>query len=340
MSSVVGLEPALDAGAEEPEREQRQGDRGEHGRGWRKSSGGRGTPSSLAAAVEVRAESRWKAVLSAWRRRPATPPEYRFQVLWEVGSKRMRALGAALAVCLVAGVFLGAQSNAALIKVGSLVLKAEGSFKPWTLPRHGYAPNDFQGHANLINTQGGPPTQLEEFWLDFDRNEKLDTQGLPVCPQARIAHLNVGQARRKCAGALVGTGHVGATMFFLGVPVNVRLKASLFNGPPKHGDATVIGHTYSLIPTPRAYTVVIPIETRPGAYRYRTRIDVTKLTGEGILTHIDGHLGARFDYRGHEHSYISGRCRNGLLKIHGHFRFTDGTIMDGALEKACSFASP
>src|SRR5690349_25037610 len=118
------------------------------------------------------------------------------------------------AILIVAGVCLLAFSvggaNAALIKVGNLVLKADGGFVPTALPRGHYEPIDFHGHANLINTEGGTPTALEEMRLDFDRDGKLETRGLPVCPVARIAHATVGEARRKCAGAIVGTGHVGA----------------------------------------------------------------------------------------------------------------------------------
>lgn len=243
-------------------------------------------------------------------------------------------------VCALVGLTVGGESDAALIKVQNLVLKAEGAFKPAALPRHSYAPNDFHGHADLINTEGGPPTQLDEMTLEFDRNEKIDTRGLPVCPPSRIAHSTVQEARRQCAGALVGTGHVGATMYLLGVPVNVRLAASLFNGPPQNGNPSVVGHTFAPLPTPRAYTIPIQVERERGAYAYRVQIDARQLAGEGILTHIDGHIGRRFQYGGRERSYISGRCGNGLLRIHGHFLFDDGTIMDGALEKPCSIARP
>ena len=73
------------------------------------------------------------------------------------------------------------------------------------------------GHANLINTEGGTPTALEEMRLDFDRDGKLEVRGLPVCPVGRIAHATVGEARRKCADAIVGTGHVGAIFDLFGL---------------------------------------------------------------------------------------------------------------------------
>jgi hypothetical protein len=228
-------------------------------------------------------------------------------------------------------------ANAALIKVGNLVLKADGGFVPTALPRGRYEPIDFHGHANLINTDGGTPTALEEMRLDFDRDGKLEVRGLPVCPVGRIAHATVGQARRKCAGAIIGTGHVGAVFDLFGVPVNARVKATLFNGPRRGGNPTVIGHTYTTLPTTRAYTVVIPIKRlKRGPFGYRATFDVPKLAADGVLTHIDGRIGRRYDFKGRERSYVNARCTTGVIRTHGHFLFADGTIMDGTLEKPCT----
>jgi hypothetical protein len=237
--------------------------------------------------------------------------------------------------CLLA--FSVGGANAALIKVGNLVLRADGGFVPSVLPRGHFEPIDFHGHANLINTDGGTPTALEEMRLDFDRDGRLEVRGLPVCPVARIAHATVGQARRKCAGAIVGTGHVGAVFDLFGVPVNARVKATLFNGPRKGGNPTVLGHTYTTLPTTRAYTVVIPIRPlKRGPYGYRATFDVPKLAADGVLTHIDGRIGRRYDYGGRERSYVNARCTTGIIRTHGHFLFADGIVMDGTLEKPCT----
>jgi hypothetical protein len=245
-----------------------------------------------------------------------------------------RAVMLALCVGLLALSVGGA--NAALIKVGNLVLKADGGFFPNTLPRDSFEPIDFRGHANLINTQGGAPTSLEEMRLDFDRDGLLETRGLPVCPVAKIAHANTGQARKRCAGAIVGTGHVGAIYDFVGIQVEARVKASLFNGPRKDGNPTVIGHVHTRIPFPQTYAVVISIERMKGPYRYRATFDVPSLAAGGVLTHIDGRIGRRYRFKGREHSYVNARCATGVIRTHGHFLFADGTIMDGTLEKPCT----
>ena len=58
--------------------------------------------------------------------------------------KRLLAVGALLCCVLFAGA-----ANAALVKVGNLVLTADGSFTPRILPRSTFAPINFKGHADL-----------------------------------------------------------------------------------------------------------------------------------------------------------------------------------------------
>src|ERR1044072_1976892 len=79
-------------------------------------------------------------------------------------------------------------ADAALVKGGSLVLRADGGFTPSAPPAHSYAPTDFKGHAAITDTTGAAPTPLQEVILDFDRDGKLETRGIPVCPLRKIAH--------------------------------------------------------------------------------------------------------------------------------------------------------
>jgi hypothetical protein len=254
-----------------------------------------------------------------------------------MGRSRQIKRAILLATCVSVLAFSVGGANAALIKVGNLVLKADGGFVPTALPRDSFEPIDFHGHANLINTQGGAPTALEEMRLDFDRDGLLEIQGLPKCTVGKVAHSTVAQARRKCADAIIGTGHVGAIFDLFGVPVEARVRATLFNGPRKNGHPTVVGHTHTVLPTTRTYTAVIPIRPRKGGpYSYSATFDVPKLAADGVLTHIDGRIGRRYEFKGKERSYVAARCTTGIIRTHGHFLFADGTIMDGTLEKPCT----
>src|SRR5215213_6285715 len=229
----------------------------------------------------------------------------------DMGSRKIkRAILLTACACLLASSVGG--SDAALIKVGNLVLKADGGFVPSALPR---------GHDEP---------------LDFDKDLRIESRGLPVCSAAKIAHATVGQARRRCAKSIVGTGHVGAFFDLFGAPVEARVKATLFNGPRQNGKPTVIGHTFTTLPTTKTYMVVIPLEPMKGQYSYQATVDVPTLAAGGVLTHIDGRIGRRYDYRGRQRSYVNARCTSGVIRVHGRFDFAEGMIMDGTLEKPCT----
>jgi len=255
---------------------------------------------------------------------------------------RRKPLRRTLIIALVALVVTGAiavagGAGAALVKVGPLVLRADGSFKPSQLPANKYAPIELIGRADIKVTTGGPPPALREVELDFDRDGQLFTKGLPKCTVAKIRSATTRQARNRCENAIVGEGFIGAYFREGETQVKGSAPATLFNGPPQDGNPTAIGHVFTDFPSPRTYVVVIPIERRSGAYAYRAHIDVPKIADEGVLTHIDGHISRRFKYRGKNRSYVSAKCSAGVLRVHGHFLFADedATIIDGSVEKPC-----
>lgn len=251
-------------------------------------------------------------------------------------SKAIRPL--LLAACVIAlAVGLGGGANAALVKVGTLVLRADGSFKPTHLPVKAHSPIELFGRADINRTTGGPPPALVEVDLDFDRDGRLSTKGLAVCKPAKLASATTRQARSRCKDAIVGEGVVGAFVEREGIKVEVNRPATLFNGPRVGGDISVVGHVYAPFPTPRAYVALIPIEKRRGAYGYRAHIDVPQIAENGVLSHVDGRIGRRYVYKGKTRSYVSARCSEGVLRVHGHFLFADedATIIDGSIEKPC-----
>ena len=98
----------------------------------------------------------------------------------------------------------------------------------------------------------------------------------PACRCARMGKLVatlVKQARKACPGAIVGKGHGHAVVAFPeSKPISVDSPITLFNGPRKHGDPTVIAHAYTTYPAPVTLLVPITIETiHKGVYGYRTK---------------------------------------------------------------------
>lgn len=248
--------------------------------------------------------------------------------------RRVITIGALLAVCAAA---LVASANAAYVRVGTLVLRADGGFQPHVLPEKHYAPIRFQGHGEIETTDGSVPPALQHIKLDFDRDGRLTTAGLPVCPPGRIEATTSAQARQRCRGAIVGTGHVGAVVSFVGARLKIRSPLTLFNGPRQDGKWTVVAHSQASVPIFESYVVVVPVERRRGIYGYRSSFDVPEIAGgAGALTHIDAKIGRRYRFRGAERSYVSARCSDGILQTKGNLSFADGTIVYGSLFKGCT----
>jgi hypothetical protein len=247
--------------------------------------------------------------------------------------KRLLAAGALICCVLFAGA-----ANAALVRIGNLVLTADGGFKPSSLPRGTYAPINFDGEANLRAVDGGVPAPLQQLVLDLDRDGRLTTGGLPICQPSSLEEATTQEARNRCPSAIVGTGHARLEIGGEGQqPLVVGSPLTFFNGPRVGGKPTVIMHARVTAPAVQNFVITVPIEKRPGRYRYRATVDLPPIAGgHGSLTHLDVSIGKRYRSGGKERSYVSARCGDGIVSTHGRFTFADGTVIDGSVDKACT----
>jgi hypothetical protein len=249
------------------------------------------------------------------------------------GLKRAALLALAIAAALAGS------ATGALVEVGDIVLRADGGFQPQTLPRNRYAPIDFQGRIDIAAKGGGRPSPLEQALIDFDRDGRLSVAGLPTCAPESIAEATPAQARRTCAGAIVGTGRIEAL-----VPVEVgsarmvrgSSPLTIFNGPRVDGRPSAVLHARTTIPFTETFAILVPIEIVRGDFRYRARLDLPPFAGGfGALTHIEVKIGRRYRAGGRNRSYAAARCSDNILQTHGRFSFEDGTVIDGLVEKFC-----
>jgi hypothetical protein len=242
------------------------------------------------------------------------------------------ALCGALALLCAAS----AAGKGALVIVNDIVLRADGGFQPRSLPRKQFAPIDFQGHFDISAKGGGTPVALQEAVIDFDRDGRLSAGGIPVCSPDQVAHSSPGGARQACAGAIVGTGHIDVQLTLGGGPVATSSELTIFNGPPLNGSPTVVLHAQLTAPATQTLAIVVPIERRPGPFRYRATLALPPIAGGlGAVTHVDVKVGRRFSVGGQRRSYVSAHCSDGVLQTHGRFSFADGTIVDGSVEVPC-----
>jgi hypothetical protein len=238
----------------------------------------------------------------------------------------------------IAGLAIGGVAEAKVIRVGDIILNADGGFSPTKLPKYENAPISLHGGGKVSTVSGAYPPILEDINIEFDRHGSVDTTGLPVCRVRQLEARTVPAARKACPGAIVGKGFGHAVVAFAeSKPINVNSPITLFNGPKKGGNPTVLAHAYTTYPVPVALIVPIVIEKiNKGVYGYRTKAKLPKIAG-GAGIPISGHLkiNRKWTYKGKKHSYVNARCETGHLQARVEGTFKDGTFLSGVFIKAC-----
>lgn len=247
---------------------------------------------------------------------------------------RLLVVGMLLALGVV---LLTGSAGAATVRVGTLVLHADGGFEPHALPKHAYAPIRFQGYGEIKTTDGSMPPALQHVKLDFDHDGHLTTTGLPVCRPSQLEGASTQQARRRCPDAIVGVGRLGAEVSLAGIArLELRAPLTVFNGPRRGGNPTAILHAQAPFPVSETYVVVVPIERHRGLYGYQAAFDIPPIAGGlGSLTYLSAKLGRIYEYHGQRLSYVSARCSDYILQTQGNFSFSDGTVIYGSVFKTC-----
>jgi hypothetical protein len=248
--------------------------------------------------------------------------------------RRKIVVAAALGLLVAAGT-----ASALRLQAGDIIVIGDGGFSPKALPKHENAPITLHGGGKISTVSGELPPVLETLTFKFDRHGAVDTRGLAVCTKGKLIATDVPAARRACGDAIVGKGFGTAVVKF---PEQGRIKVSspitLFNGPKKHGNDTVLAHAHLDYPGPTTFIVPIEIERiHEGVYGYRTSATIPKIAG-GYGHPISGSLkiGRKWTFKGRQHSYISARCETGHLQARGEFTFQDGTFIAGTFFRPCS----
>lgn len=246
--------------------------------------------------------------------------------------RRGAALAALLALTLCAGAY------AVTAEIGNDYVGANATLTPRTLPKHGNAPLTLSSITRIGTRDHSTPPPLRTLQFLFDKNGFVDTKGLPVCRPETLEGATPAQARRRCAGSLVGKGVGKATVVLPGrSPVHVSSPLSFFNGPPEQGHPTVIIHGYETIPAPKALVVTAPIErVKHGRYGYRVRIEVPPISeGYGSATLATGTIGLTRKRGGREVGYLNAHCNGGRLQVYGTLSFTNGNFFPAVIASPC-----
>ena len=241
-------------------------------------------------------------------------------------------------IAVVALLVAAASATALRLTVGDVLVVTDGGFTPTTLPKHGYGPIKLHGYGKISTTDGKTPPILETLTLWFDKHGEVVTTGLPVCTSGKLAATTPAVARKNCKGAIVGQGYGTAVVNFPEQqPIMASSPITLFNGPRKHGNPTVLAHAYLSVPAPTTYIVPVEIQrVHDGRYGFKTEAKIPKIAG-GAGTPLYGRLkiGREWNYKGKRLSYANAGCADGHLQGKGEFKFKGGTVLEGTLVKGC-----
>ncbi len=246
-----------------------------------------------------------------------------------------------LVVIVVVGLVGAAAAAAITLRVGNLIISGDGGFTPTTLPKHENAPIKLYGHAKFKTTDGTRPSPLRTLTLEFDKHGAVETRGLEKCSMAKLVATTTKTARKLCPGAIVGTGYGTA---LVELPEQKGIEASspltLFNGPVKHGNPTVLGHAHIDYPGPTTYVILIEIQrVHHGRYGFKTVADFPRIVN-GYGSPLSGHLtiGREWMYKGQRLSYANAHCADGRLQAKAEFSFENGDFVQGTIFKPCKTA--
>ncbi|HEY2478297.1 MAG TPA: hypothetical protein VGI17_06165 [Solirubrobacterales bacterium] len=246
-----------------------------------------------------------------------------------------------LRTAILTVVVLLAMSGAALaivLRAGPIKVIAEGGFSPTTLPRHEFAPITFHGEGKIGTTDGTLPPILKKLTVWYDKHGEVVTKGLPYCTKGKLAATTSVQARKACAGSIVGEGRGTAVIAF---PEQKPFKASspitIFNAAPHNGNPTVLAHAYLGVPAPTTYIVPVEIErVHHGPFGFRVEATIPRIAG-GYGIPLEGSLkvGKHWTFKGKKESYVNASCPSGKLQAKPEVEFTDSTKLQGLILKPC-----
>jgi len=215
-------------------------------------------------------------------------------------------------VALLAGliaVLVAATASAELTQKGGIFIRFDGGITPRALPRNSAAPIGVRIEGTIRAPARQKPPALRKIKVALNRAGRLESRGLPTCPEGRIKNSSAAGALAACGSALVGAGGITAVTSLPEQP-NYLLRAEmlLFNSVVG-GRSAILGHIFQHSPVPNTKLVVFHITRSPGTFG--TVLEATlpeSVNRNGYLKSIYLQLQRNFVFQGRRHSYLSASC--------------------------------
>src|SRR5215218_2161393 len=174
----------------------------------------------------------------------------------------------------------------------------------------------------------GVPVPAVHATIDFDRNARIYTKGLPTCDPAQLQSQSTEAAERICGKAKIGSGTAIAYLK-LAKTYEVPQTVTAFNGIPKGGKPVVILHTYGTTPL-QVSLVLEGTVTNYNKEGYGPRLDLNIpliAGGTGALREFQVKIDKKWRFKGEKRSFIAAKCpKSKKLKARGAFTYRDGEI--------------
>jgi hypothetical protein len=183
----------------------------------------------------------------------------------------------------------------------------------------------------------GVPSPAIQAIVDFDKNAKLFTKGLPTCDSAKLQSTSTEAALAACGSAKIGSGKASVLL-----PVGVQVfteptTVTAFNGVPKGGKPVVLLHAYGAAPVQTTLVLVGTVSNyNKEGYGPRLQLDIPAIAGgTGALTDFQVTINKKFTYKGKRRSFVSAKCSSKKLKARGAFTFKDGETLTALSTQTC-----
>lgn len=209
---------------------------------------------------------------------------------------------------------------------------------PKKLSKTAFAPATLQVTTKTTTTThaNGVPSPAIHAIVDFDKNAKLYTKGIPTCDPAKLQNSSTEIAEQACGKAKIGGGTATA-LLPVGQVYTVNQVVTAFNGVPQGGKPTVILHTYGTTPIQTTLVLIGKVSNyNKEGYGPRLDLEIPKIAGgTGALTDFQVKIDKKYRFKGEQRSFISAKCTSGKLKARASFTYLDGEQLTALSTQSC-----
>ena len=248
-------------------------------------------------------------------------------------------LTAAVAAAIVASAAIAGSTGAGVTTPDGNTQSVGVQVTPRKLYKKTFTPANLEATTKLTTSAASTvPSPTVRVVLDFDKNAKLFTKGIPTCDPAKLQSTSTTVALQQCGSAKIGSGTATALLPVGSTVYTVNQVVTAFNGVPQGGKPVVILHTYGETPIQTTLVLVGAVTNyNKGGYGPRLDLVVPKIAGgTGALTDFNVKISKKYKYKGQSVSFISAKCPNsGKLKARAQVTFLDGESSTPTTTQTC-----